>query len=120
MFKWKPTKEEAKAIRTAAGKLARCPVKIEAGIRYNLNDSRESVNIRLVTDDHFEWGDTDLADFISWTELLKGIPTTFLECATIDLYLYNRYTGELETNMIVYVSLGKLHSYKSGGIVRLF
>jgi hypothetical protein len=109
---WKPTPEECKLIRKSAENYARKRVKLEVGTRYNVNDSTvpESSNLYLVTQDRKGWNDTDLADTISWSDFKKnGVPLTLQGEALVDFYVYSLGSdGELETNVCVRYSLGRI------------
>lgn len=107
---WKPTKEEAELIRSVAKGQTDNLRKMEAGIRLNMDDGSipHSINIALVTKlDSDKWFDTDLFDFMPWTQFRKGVELTKEGRAIVDFYLYDSY-GSLDTNIVVYYADGEI------------
>ena len=111
---WKPTAEEVKLIRAAASREAGTSrIKLEPGIRLNtdaVDDFPQSFNIALVSNDP-DWNDTDLADMTDWKFFRKGVTLTDDGRAIVDFYIYSLGDyGELESNIIIYYSEGRLTS----------
>lgn len=90
----KPNREEIRIIRETAKDGCRREgqrlVRVEAGKRCALTlEVDPSINILLV--DHTpEWEDSDLFDFVDWSEFKKGIPEAPGGRAMVDFYCYDR------------------------------
>lgn len=108
----KPTADELRIIRAYAEKTARLTrVKLEPGIRININNSdiERSINILLVTeDDPTNWSDTDLWSTANWNDFKKGFPSKN-GAAIVDFYVYSLgYSGQLECNVQAHFENGRL------------
>lgn len=111
-MKYHLTNHDIQIIKEIAG---RSITRIEAGIRFNMEDDTkpESVNILIVSDTG-DWDETDLADHISLNELKKyGFDLDKNGEAELDFYLYNK--DELVTNMSASFDTAGLVAAYNGG-----
>lgn len=76
-------------------------VRLEAGVRFGPKTDAWCMNIAMVTD-HPTWDDTDLADFVTWRNFLKGVELTEDGRGIVDLYVSKGYgiDSELMTNIV--------------------
>lgn len=92
--RWTPNRDDLALIRrhaTAEGRRcgAKGPVRIEPGIRYNLDhpDAPQSMNLRLVTSCP-DWSDSDLCDFATWEDFAAfGVSVPADLSAVVDFYV---------------------------------
>lgn len=121
--KYIPTAEDCTIIRSAAAREANLTagaVILEPGYRWGPHPERgSSLNIALVSDDP-AWGDTDLADYGTWSEFRKGIELTSDGRAIVDFYIRRKFdsSGELHGNIVCHVRngvLAEIRGYGHGG-----
>lgn len=108
----KPTADELRIVRSYAEKAAKLSkVKLEPGIRVNINDStvERSINVLLVTkNDPENWGDTDLWSPTNWDVFKKGFKSKD-GAAIVDFYVSGLgYSGQLECNVQAHFENGRL------------
>lgn len=125
---WKPTQAECDLIKRAASlesepKVSVGALRLEPGIRYNLNEGPylQTINIAALSSGK-AMEETDLADFGTWAEFRAGVKLTEDGRAIVDFYIVPRSeamaqrTGErLLGNVVVFYEGGQITQIRGMG-----
>ena len=122
MKTWKIKPQEAIVILDAASResgYSKSRIFIEAGLRINTDKPKaENINVALISDDP-DWNDTDLADFVDFATVRKGVTLTDNGTAIVDFYIYTKGDdGQLQSNITVHYSDGAIIKIEGTKAVR--